>query len=94
MMFDALHRAASVILEGGTILYPTDTIWGIGCDATNSSAVGRIYEIKQRSDRKSMLVLMEDLSMLNHYLEQVPENIREKYSYGWFLTGFVMEFLS
>jgi L-threonylcarbamoyladenylate synthase len=77
MMIDSLNRATSVILEGGIILYPTDTIWGIGCDATNPSAVRRIYEIKQRSDRKSMLVLMENPSMLTHYLELVPENILE-----------------
>ncbi len=75
MMTEALNRAARVILDGGIILYPTDTIWGIGCDATNTGAVKRIYDLKQRPDRKSMLVLMEDPSMLTLYLHRVPEQI-------------------
>jgi len=73
MMTEVLEKAARIIVEGGTILYPTDTIWGIGCDATNPAAVQKIYQIKQRSDKKSMLVLMDDPSMLRHYLQHVPE---------------------
>jgi L-threonylcarbamoyladenylate synthase len=72
-MIDAeVKKAAEVILSGGIILYPTDTIWGIGCDATNAKAVQRIYEIKQRSDSKSMLVLVSGSEMLNKYLKEVP----------------------
>lgn len=71
-MVDEVQKAGSVILEGGTILYPTDTIWGLGCDATNPEAIQKIYQIKQRSDRKSMLVLMDAPSMLPKYLEHFP----------------------
>jgi L-threonylcarbamoyladenylate synthase len=72
MMDEIIEETAKIIREGGTVLYPTDTIWGIGCDATNFNAVQRIYEIKQRSDQKSMLVLMNDISMLHQYLDEFP----------------------
>ncbi len=65
-------RAAETVMSGGTILYPTDTIWGIGCDATNPEAVQRIFGIKRRSDSKSMLVLMPGTEMLDSYLQAVP----------------------
>lgn len=76
-MTEAVREAARIIGEGGTILYPTDTIWGIGCDATNPLAVQKIYRIKRRSDRKSMLVLMDDAARLHHYLFRVPEKAEE-----------------
>lgn len=66
-------KAVEVLRNGGVILYPTDTIWGIGCDATNPAAVQRIYDIKQRQDTKSMLVLMENPNLLNSYIAEVPE---------------------
>lgn len=66
-------KAVEVLRSGGIILYPTDTIWGIGCDATNPAAVNRIFEIKQRQDAKSMLVLMENPNSLNSYISEVPE---------------------
>ncbi|EKU89520.1 Sua5/YciO/YrdC/YwlC family protein [Bacteroides oleiciplenus YIT 12058] len=59
--------------EGGVILYPTDTIWGIGCDATNEEAVRRVYEIKQRSDSKAMLVLVDSAVKVDFYVQDVPE---------------------
>ncbi len=59
--------------EGGIILYPTDTIWGIGCDATNEDAVRRVYEIKQRSDSKAMLVLVDSSVKVDFYVQDVPE---------------------
>ena len=68
-----IKNAVEVLRSGGIILYPTDTIWGIGCDATNAMAVKRIYEIKQRQDTKSMLVLMENPNLLNSYISEVPE---------------------
>ncbi len=68
-----LTRSLEVLREGGVILYPTDTIWGIGCDATNVEAVSRIYKIKQREDVKSMLVLMENPNLLYSYVADVPE---------------------
>ena len=70
---DDLAKAVEVLRAGGIILYPTDTIWGLGCDATNVAAVKRIYEIKQREDSKSMLVLMENPNLLNSYMAEVPE---------------------
>ena len=72
-MHDDLKKAVEVLKSGGIILYPTDTIWGIGCDATNENAVKRIYEIKKREDSKSMLVLMENPALLDRYVEEVPE---------------------
>lgn len=68
-----LKNALQVLRNGGVILYPTDTIWGLGCDATNADAVKRIFEIKQREDSKSMLVLMENPNMLSAYIKEVPE---------------------
>ncbi len=70
---DDLAKAVEVLRAGGIILYPTDTIWGLGCDATNVAAVKRIYEIKQREDSKSMLVLMENPNLLISYMAEVPE---------------------
>jgi len=68
-----IAKAVEVLRSGGVILNPTDTIWGIGCDATNPAAVKRIYEIKQRQDTQSMLVLMENPNLLNSYITEVPE---------------------
>ncbi|WP_340112220.1 L-threonylcarbamoyladenylate synthase [Maribellus mangrovi] len=72
-MYDDIKKALEVLKGGGVILYPTDTIWGIGCDATNEEAVKRIYEIKKREDSKSMLVLMENPALLDRYVDEVPE---------------------
>jgi L-threonylcarbamoyladenylate synthase len=68
-----LKKAVEVLRQGGVILYPTDTVWGIGCDATNAEAVKRIFGIKQREDSKNMLVLIENPNMLNSYVKEVPE---------------------
>lgn len=72
-MLNDLKRAVEVLKNGGVILYPTDTIWGIGCDATNPEAVARVYEIKKREDSKSMLVLLENPAFLERYVSEVPE---------------------
>jgi L-threonylcarbamoyladenylate synthase len=72
MIDSEIKKAGEVILSGGIILYPTDTIWGIGCDATHREAVQKIYDIKQRDDSKSMLVLVNGISMLEEYLENIP----------------------
>lgn len=68
-----VQRAIEVLRAGGTILYPTDTIWGIGCDATNSRAVEKVYKLKQRVESKSLIVLLDDMEKLHHYVEKVPE---------------------
>jgi L-threonylcarbamoyladenylate synthase len=73
VMKDDINKALEVLRNGGVILYPTDTIWGIGCDATNAEAVQRIYEIKQREDSKSMLVLVHAEAMLPTYVGEMPE---------------------
>jgi len=73
MIDSEVKKAARIILSGGVLLYPTDTIWGIGCDATNSKAVRGIYEIKQRSDSKSMLVLVSGKEMLKSYVNSIPD---------------------
>ena len=72
-MNEDIKKALEVLKNGGIILYPTDTIWGIGCDATNEKAVERIYKIKKREDSKSMLVLMENPALLDRYVDDVPE---------------------
>ncbi len=72
-MQEEIKKAVEVLKKGGLILYPTDTIWGIGCDATNEEAVKRVYELKQRVDNKSMLVLMDNPAMLQAYVQEVPD---------------------
>lgn len=65
--------ALDTLRRGGIIIYPTDTVWGIGCDATDSTAVKRIYALKQRIDSKAMIVLVDSEAMLERYVEEVPE---------------------
>ena len=67
-----LKRACEVMQKGGVILYPTDTIWGLGCDATNPDAVRKVYEIKQRADSKAMLVLVDSAVKVDFYVDEVP----------------------
>ena len=68
-----LDGCLDVLRRGGTILYPTDTIWGIGCDATQVRAVEKIYKIKQRLSEKSLIILLPDAESLAEYVEEVPE---------------------
>lgn len=68
-----LKKALETLQKGGIILYPTDTVWGLGCDATNEEAVKRIYELKRRSDAKSMLVLVDSASRIESYVREVPD---------------------
>jgi L-threonylcarbamoyladenylate synthase len=70
---DEVARALAVLKRGGIILYPTDTLWGIGCDATNAAAVERIYALKRRDDRKSMLVLTDKLDNVARYADRIPD---------------------
>ncbi len=69
----AINEAVKVLKAGGVILYPTDTIWGLGCDATNPAAVEKIYKIKKRADSKSLITLVDGLDMLYRYIREVPE---------------------
>lgn len=70
---DVVHSAVAVLKKGGTLLYPTDTIWGIGCDASNAAAVEKIYAIKERDHNKSMLILCSDMDMVERYVGRVGE---------------------
>lgn len=72
-MKEEIQKALEVLRKGGVILYPTDTVWGIGCDATDPRAVARIYEIKHRSDSKSLVLLASDMDMVSRYVKEVPE---------------------
>lgn len=72
-MTEDIKKACEVMAAGGIILYPTDTIWGIGCDATNEKAVQRVYELKRRADNKAMLVLMDSETKLDRYVSDVPD---------------------
>ena len=73
MLKDEVAKAFKVVQEGGIILYPTDTIWGIGCDAANTDAVQNIYRLKQRSETKSMIILLDTDNKLASYVQEVPE---------------------
>ena len=72
-MNEEIKKACQVMREGGVILYPTDTIWGIGCDATNEEAVRRVYEISRRADSKALLVLVGSAVKVDFYVQDVPE---------------------
>lgn len=71
-LFD-IENTLTVLRSGGSILYPTDTIWGIGCDATNAKAVEKIYRIKVRDYSKSLIILVPDIEMLSTYVTKVPD---------------------
>ncbi len=73
MMQEDIKKAVEILRNGGIILYPTDTIWGIGCDATNEEAVKRVYLLKQRNDSKSMLILLDNPAKLQTYVQEVPD---------------------
>jgi L-threonylcarbamoyladenylate synthase len=71
MLKDEVDKALKVIQDGGIILYPTDTIWGIGCDATNTEAIKKIYRLKQRDEAKSMIILLDTENKLESYISEV-----------------------
>lgn len=73
MLADEVKKAIEVMKQGGVILYPTDTVWGIGCDATNEDAVRRIYEIKRRDDSKAMICLVDNIDRLARYVRNVAD---------------------
>ncbi len=72
-MKEAIQKALEVLRSGGLILYPTDTVWGIGCDATDPEAVAKVYAIKRREDSKSLVLLASDMDMICRYVREVPE---------------------
>lgn len=71
-MEEELEKCVSLLKEGKVILYPTDTVWGIGCDATCEEALSRIYRIKQRNEKKSMIILLDSMQRLPMYVKKIP----------------------
>lgn len=72
-MQQEINKALLILKQGGLILYPTDTVWGIGCDATNQEAVSKIYKLKERMDSKALICLVADDRMLKKYVKKIPE---------------------
>lgn len=72
-MYKELKQSLEILKSNKTLLYPTDTVWGIGCDATHKKAVQKIYEIKQRDDSKALICLVKDIKMLLKYVENIPD---------------------
>lgn len=72
-MREEIEKSIQVLKRGGLILYPTDTVWGIGCDATNADAVDKVFALKKRAEAKSLICLVSDFKMLNQYVEEIPE---------------------
>jgi len=72
-MEDNISKALSVLKSGGLILYPTDTVWGIGCDACNPEAVRKVFALKKRSDSKSLVLLASSVDMIARYVDEIPE---------------------
>ena len=69
-----IQNAVNVMRKGGVILYPTDTVWGIGCDATNAEAVAKVYKIKQRDDSKALICLTDSVDRVQRYVRDVPQH--------------------
>jgi L-threonylcarbamoyladenylate synthase len=72
-----IKESLSTLRQGGIILYPTDTIWGLGCDPSNESAINRIVKLKSRGENKSLIILADGLSMVERYVTEIPEIIYE-----------------
>jgi len=75
MLTEEIHSALPILINQKTLLYPTDTVWGIGCDATSEEAVAKIFEIKQRSESKSLVILVDSFEMLKKYVPKVSEAV-------------------
>ena len=72
-----IKESLNTLRQGGVILYPTDTIWGLGCDPTNEAAVNKIFKIKSRGESKSLIILVDGLSMIERYVTEIPEIVYE-----------------
>lgn len=72
-MTEEINQSLATLKRGGLLLYPTDTIWGIGCDATNPASIQKVYDLKQRDESKALICLVSDFKMLNQFVEEVPE---------------------
>ncbi|HXA01280.1 MAG TPA: L-threonylcarbamoyladenylate synthase [Cytophagaceae bacterium] len=83
-MQSEINKAIEILKNGGVILYPTDTVWGLGCDASDASAIKKIFEIKKRPDHKAMIVLISEIGQLYDYVQKIPE-------IAWDLVDFAEE---
>ncbi|WP_370175292.1 L-threonylcarbamoyladenylate synthase [Leeuwenhoekiella palythoae] len=72
-ILNEVNESLVVLKRGGLLLYPTDTVWGIGCDATNANAIDKIYALKKRKESKALICLVSDMKMLNQFVEEIPE---------------------
>jgi L-threonylcarbamoyladenylate synthase len=72
-----MNKVVQKLINGNAILYPTDTVWGLGCDATDETAVNKIYSIKNRAESKSLIILVNSIEMLQQYVEEVPKEALE-----------------
>lgn len=72
-MQEEIKKTLEVLNNGGLILYPTDTVWGVGCDATNEEAIKKVYQLKQRDDSKALICLVSDTRMLQKYVYEIPD---------------------
>ena len=72
-LLNEIEKATEILNKGGLLLYPTDTVWGIGCDATNPEAVKKIYRLKKREDNKALICLVSDIRMLEKFVYEVPD---------------------
>lgn len=77
MIKSEIHTSLKVLENNKLLLYPTDTVWGIGCDATSEEAVAKVFEIKQRSESKSLVILVDSFEMLKKYIPKVPKAVLE-----------------
>ena len=73
-----IQNISKLLDNGDTFLYPTDTVWGIGCDATNSEAISKVYKIKKREETKSLIILVDSFEMLSNYVKTIPEKAKEE----------------
>ncbi len=71
-----INNSLSILNNGQILLYPTDTVWGLGCDASDENAVARIFRIKQRAESKSLIILVDSIEMLEKYVEKIPEKVK------------------
>lgn len=79
---EEINNAIAVLKNGGTLLYPTDTIWGIGCDALNSQAIEKVYEIKKRPAEKNFIIIIPEENLLMKYVKEVPEPVWDLIQYS------------
>jgi len=80
--YNELPAAIKVLKQGGIIIYPTDTIWGIGCDATDEKAISRVFAIKQREEKKSLIILVDTIDMLARYVKEMPPHAPDLIEYA------------